>query len=78
MGYSPPINALYNKNRVMLCAICKPRDLPFKVFTTLITELNNYLPLFPLSRDTNNMAPEDLNKILLHAVPTSWVIHSYL
>ena len=41
-------------------------------------ELNNYLSFFPRSRASNNMSPEELNEILLHAVPNGWAEQAYL
>ena len=41
-------------------------------------ELNNYLTLFPRSSNANNMAPGELNDILLHVVPNIWEKQSYL
>ena len=33
----------------------KHRDLPMNILPTRLTELNNYLPLFPILEDYNNM-----------------------
>ena len=41
-------------------------------------EMNNFLPLFPGSDITKKMMPEDLNKILLHAVTNSWAKQYHL
>ena len=59
-------------------AMHKPRDLPFKRFTARLTELNNYLPLFPGSSAAKKTPPEDLNGIILHAVPNGWAKQAYL
>ena len=56
----------------------KPRDIPFKRFVAQLIELNIYLPLFPGSRSAKKIPPEDLNKILLHAVPKGWAKQAYL
>ena len=58
LGYFPPINALSKQKPTMRRAMRKPRDLPFKRFAARLTELNNYLPLFPWSSAVNNMPPE--------------------
>ena len=56
----------------------KPWDLPFKHFSARLTELNNYLPLFPGSGAANKIPPEEHNDILLHAVPNGWEKQVYL
>ena len=78
LGYFSPINALSKQKRVMCRAIYKPRDLPFKSFTAQLKELNYYLPLFPISINSNNMAPKELNNILLHTIPNGCLKQSYL
>ena len=72
LGCLPLYNALSNQKRAMCCTMSKPRDLPFKTFFAQLTELNNYLPLSPGSRDSKNMAPEELNEILIHSVYNGW------
>ena len=56
----------------------KNPDLPFKNFASRLTELKNYLPLFPGSSANKKIPPEDLNKILLHAFPNGWEKQAYL
>ena len=41
-------------------------------------EVNNFLPLFPGSDATKNMPTEEINEILLHAVPNGWYKQAYL
>ena len=53
-------------------AMRKPLKILFKHFCARHKELNNYLPLFPGSSASKKMPPEELNEILLHAVPNSW------
>ena len=50
----------------------KPRDMPLKRFTERLTGIKNLLPLFPGSDESEKMTPEELNEILLHAVPKRW------
>ena len=52
----------------MCRATIKPRDPLFKRFYTQLTELKNYLPLLPGSSNTKKTPPEELNKIILHAI----------
>ena len=59
-------------------AMRKPRELQFKYFSARLTELNNYLPFFPGSSSNKKIPPQELNKILLHAVPKSWAKQAYL
>ena len=40
--------------------------------------MNNFLPLFLGSDVTKKMTHEELNEIILHAVPNAWVKQSYL
>ena len=44
------ISDLTNQKRAMPRAMSKPWDLPMKIFSTWLIELNNFLPLFPGSR----------------------------
>ena len=59
-------------------AMHKPQDILFKRFADRLTELNNYLPLLPGSSATKNIPPEELNKILQHAVPNGLAKQAYL
>ena len=59
-------------------AMCKPRDIPSKHFSARLKELNKYLTLFSGSSTTNKIPPEELNKILLHAIPNGWAKQAYL
>ena len=65
------INALSKQKRAMRCTMHKPCKFPFKHFSARITELKNYLPIFPGSSASKKMTAKELNKILLHAVPDS-------
>ena len=56
----------------------KQRDMPFKRFAARLTEINDFLPLFPILDATNKMPTEELNEFLFHAVPKGWGKHSYL
>ena len=56
----------------------RSRVLQFNIFAARRTELNNYLPLFLGSIVANKMYPEELNEILIHAVPNSWARKSYI
>ena len=49
-----------------------------KRFAACQTELNNYLPIFPVSSAAKKIPPEDINNILLHAVPNGWAKQAYL
>ena len=49
-------------------AMSKPRDMLFKRFTAQVTEINNFLPLFPGLDTAKIIPPEEPNEILLHAV----------
>ena len=72
------VNNLSKKKRVMRLAMRKPQDIPLKCFSAHLKELNNYLPLFPGSRSTKKMPPEELNKILPQAVLNGWAKQAYL
>ena len=76
--YFPPINALSKQKRVMRRAMRKPQYLPFKRFAAWLTELKNYLPLFPGSTASKNMPPKEPNEILLHAVFNVWEKQAYI
>ena len=62
----------------MRCAMRKPQDIQFKIFVAQLTQLNNYLPLFPVLGAVKRMDPEELNDILLLAVPNPWSRQAYI
>ena len=70
--YLLPIHALSKQEQAMRRAMRKPCDMIFKSFAAQLTEIKNFIPFFPGSDATNNITPEELNKILLHAVPNVW------
>ena len=72
------INALSKQKRAMRRAMRKPQIMAFKRFAARLTEINNFLPLFPGSDASKKMEMENLNEILLHAVPNGWTKQSYL
>ena len=41
-------------------------------------EINKCLPLFTGYREDKKIPPEELNDILLHAVPNGWAKQAYL
>ena len=57
-GYLPSINSLSKQKRIMCRAILKPQYLPFKRFPARLTEMKNYLTVFPTSSDSKNMVPK--------------------
>ena len=56
----------------------KPQSMTFKRFAARFTEMNNFLQLFPGLDVTKMMTHEELNRILLHAVPNEWGKQSYI
>ena len=78
LGYSPPINALNKQKRAMRRAIQKNWDILLNRFSERLTEMNNYLPQFPVSSAAKKMYPEELNEIILHVVPNSWAKKAYI
>ena len=62
----------------MRCAIHKSCDILFKRFAERLTEIHNFHPLLPISEATKKVPPEDLNYILLHAVPSRWDKQAYI
>ena len=49
-----------------------------KVFAARLTELNNYLLLFPGSRVSKKIPTEELNRIILNSVPNALEKQAYL
>ena len=76
-----PLNAVSKQKRAMRLTmqqnIQKPHTVPFKRSVARLTDIKNYLSLFPGSNDSNNMDKAELNKILLHTVPNEWANNSY-
>ena len=68
LEYFPPLNEISKYKRAMRREMCKPCHIIFKRFTAQLTEINNFIPLFPGSDASNNMPPEEFNEILLHEV----------
>ena len=56
----------------------KPCDMPFKRFDAQLTEINNFLPLFPGPEASKRMTTKELNEILLHLLPKERAKQSYL
>ena len=52
--------------------------MTFKRFAARLTEMNNFLPLFPGSEASKKMETEEINKVILHAVPNGRSKQSYL
>ena len=75
---NPPVNSLTKQNRAMRRTMRKPQDLLFKRFSAQLTELNNYLPLFPGSIADKKMSSQELNGMLLHSVPNIGAKQAYL
>ena len=71
-------NSLYKQKLLMRSAVYKPCCLPLKIFSSQLTDLNNYFPLLPGSSNANNMVLDKLNDILLHVVPNVWEKQSHL
>ena len=78
LSYFLSLNALNKQKRAMRRAMRKPQHLQFKIFAARLTELNNYLPLLPGSSAAKKMDPEELNEILLRAVPNAWARQAYI
>ena len=62
----------------MCVTIRKSQSISFKYFTAWLTEINNYLPLFPKLIYNKKMTPEELIEILLHVAPNGLVKQFYL
>ena len=67
-----PMNTLSRQKRATRRVMRKPCDMSFKCFISWLTEINHFLPLFPGSDPTKNIPDEELNGILLQAMPNSW------
>ena len=78
LEYVFPINALLKQKCVMRRAMRKTWSIAFKRFTERLTEMNNFLPLFPGSEASKKMETEEINKVILHAVPNGRSKQSYL
>ena len=76
--YFFPINALYKKKRLMRRTLRKPQSMTLKCFAARLTEINKLPPLLTGSDASKKMEMEDLNEIILHAVPNGWAKKSYL
>ena len=52
--------------------------MTFNRFAPSFTEMNNFLPIFPVLNFSNKMTHEDLSEILLRAVTNAWAKQSHL
>ena len=59
--HPPSPSALSNQKRAMRRAMRKPCSMPFNRFETRLTEINNFLPLFPGPDASKRTPPEELN-----------------
>ena len=57
-------------------AMRKPQSMTFKRFAERLTEMNNFLMLFPGSEASKKMEMEELNEILLDAVTKAFTKQS--
>ena len=67
--YFPSMNVIPKHKSAIRRAIRKPRKISLKQFTEQLTEINNFLTLFPIYDPTKKMTTKELNETLLHAVP---------
>ena len=59
-------------------AMRKPCNIIFKRFAARLTENHNFIPLLPILDATKKIISEELNDILLYAVPNGWAKQAYL
>ena len=62
----------------MCRSMMKPHVILMNIFYTQLTQLNSYLPLLHVSENTKKMMEEDINEILMHAVPVVWLKQAYI
>ena len=48
------------------------KNISTRMITIQLIEINNLVPILPGSDATKKMFPEELNEILLRAVPNGW------
>ena len=72
------INSLSKQKREMCRSMMKPHVILMNIFYTQLTQLNSYLPLLHVSENTKKMMEEDINEILMHAVPVVWLKQAYI
>ena len=71
-----PINSISNQKLAIRRAMRKPQSMTFKRFAERLTEMNNFLMLFPGSEASKKMEMEELNEILLDAVTKAFTKQS--
>ena len=62
----------------MCRAMRKTQGTLFDIFAARLVQINKYLPFFTGSIEDKKMALEELNYILIHAVPNGWANQSHL
>jgi len=67
-----PRKALINQKRYMYRFLRKPRDMKIRDFMGRVTELNEYLPLFPPFEEHQGLNNEEIMDIAEFATPTQW------
>ena len=63
---------------MMRFSISKLHSINTRRYTAQITELNDYLDIFPGSENFNNMIESYLNNIMIHSMTNGWNKQSYL
>ena len=71
------INALSNQKCATRRGMRKPQIISFERLSAWLIETNKYLLLIPGLIEDNKISSEELNKILLYAVPNEWLKQSY-
>ena len=62
----------------MRFSISKLHSINTRRYTAQITELNDYLDIFPGSENFNNMIESYLKNIMIHSMTNGWNKQSYL
>ena len=78
LEYFTPINSISKQKHTMRRTMRKPRSINFKRFAARLMEISNFLLLSPGLDVSKKITHEELNEILLHAVPNAWAKQSYL
>jgi thioredoxin-like negative regulator of GroEL len=69
-----PYKVLRKQRKYMRRYMCKPRDMNIRQFVNAVSCMNNNELLFLPPFEANQSLPEDdVNEIVLHACPNSWI-----
>jgi hypothetical protein len=67
-----PFRTLENQKQWMRRRMRKPKELSIRKYVAAAGRLNNSLPVFPNSKESDKITPQEILEILEWSIPKSW------